>query len=50
MPVGYSGVGLLQDDREVDIYRVSEKIIWDTSTGLEVEPISWSKRLPRSSV
>lgn len=41
--VGYTGVGLLPDGREVDIYRASEIDIFDAATGLKVEPLGWHR-------
>ena len=43
LPVGHTAVGLLADDREVDIYRVSDSCIWDVTTALPVEPVSWKR-------
>ena len=45
MPVAYGGVGLLVDGREVDIYRVSDAVVWDVATGLSVEVVSWRRQI-----
>ena len=43
MPVCQCAVGLLADDRELDIYRVSDVLIWDVTTASAVEPVSWKR-------
>jgi hypothetical protein len=41
--VGYTGVGLFADGRELDIYRASDADILDAATGLKVDPVSWRR-------
>jgi hypothetical protein len=43
MPEGYTGLGRLGDDREVDIYRVSDRQTLDAASGLPVDVVSWKR-------
>ena len=43
MPEGYTGLGLLDDGREIEIYRVSGVLTVDAATGLPVSAISWQR-------